>query len=472
MLFGRTGSAQARAAVADASPVPFWLDDPQRPDPLPVLVGDHEADLVIVGGGFTGLWAATLAITESPERRVLLIDADRIAGEATGRNGGFVSASLTHGLLNGHARWPEDMPALIELGSRNLDSIEKLVRDEGIDCGFVRDGELTVATEAYQLQGRQAYAELASRLGEDVEVLDAQQTRSIVDSPTFLGSIRGRTSTAVVNPARLAWGLAAACRGRGVRMAERTRVTSMKRRGSAVELTTEHARIRAPRVLLATGAGPSPVREVRRRIAPVYDYVLMTEPLTAEQRDAIGWNDFVGLSDMGNQFHYYRRTHDNRILWGGFDAVYHRGNGFGPQFDQDPESFARLAEHFLVTFPQLRGLRFTHAWGGAIDTCSRFTPFWGRALDGRVAYVAGYTGLGVGASRFGAQVALDLIDGADTAVTRLAMVRSKPMAFPPEPVRSIGINLMRRSLAAADEHEGRRDLWLRTMDRIGLGFDS
>jgi glycine/D-amino acid oxidase-like deaminating enzyme len=205
---------------------------------------------------------------------------------------------------------------------------------------------------------------------------------------------------------------------------------------------------------------------------PVYDYVLMTEPLTPSQRDSIGWHGREGLSDGNNQFHYFRTTKDGRILWGGFDAIYYWNNGFGPHLENNPASFARLAEHFFQAFPQLEGLRFTHAWSGAIDTCSRFSPFWGTAHHGKTVYSMGYTGLGVGATRFGAQVMLDLLDNKKTERTELEFVRTKPLPFPPEPLRSIGINLSRWSLDQADKHEGRENLWLKTMNWLGLGFDS
>jgi glycine/D-amino acid oxidase-like deaminating enzyme len=144
----------------------------------------------------------------------------------------------------------------------------------------------------------------------------------------------------------------------------------------------------------------------------------------------------------------------------------------GPSLEQRPETFTLLSTLFARTFPQLEDVRFTHSWSGAIDTCSRFCAFFDSSFDGRVASVAGYTGLGVGASRFGARVALDLVSGADTELTRLQFVRSKPIPFPPEPMRSIGINLTRWSMARADAHEGRRNLWLKALDSVGLGFDS
>jgi glycine/D-amino acid oxidase-like deaminating enzyme len=204
----------------------------------------------------------------------------------------------------------------------------------------------------------------------------------------------------------------------------------------------------------------------------VWDYVLVTEPLTAAQRESLGWSQRQGISDAANQFHYYRLTADNRVLWGGYDAVYNFGNGVGPHLRQRDASFARLARHFFTTFPQLEGVRFTHRWGGPIDTCSRFFAFFGTAHGGRVAYAAGHTGLGIGASRFGARVALDLLAGRRTEVTALSYARKQPLPFPPEPLRAAVIQLTRNRLAAADRRQGRRGLWLRLLDRLGLGFDS
>ncbi|RBI99345.1 FAD-dependent oxidoreductase, partial [Micromonospora provocatoris] len=230
--------------------------------------------------------------------------------------------------------------------------------------------------------------------------------------------------------------------------------------------------VRARQVVLATNAFPPLLRRLRSWVVPVYDYALMTEPLTGAQRDAIGWRHRQGLADTGNQFHYYRLTADNRILFGGYDAIYHYGNRMAPALERREATFNTLATHFFSTFPQLADVRFSHRWGGVIDTCTRFCAFFGTAYEGRLAYAAGFTGLGVGATRFGARVTLDLLSGADTPLTRLDLVRRKPLPFPPEPARSVGINLTRWSLARADARDGRRNLWLRTLDRLGLGFDS
>ena len=472
MPFATHPRSETLRSLADASPVPFWLDDPARPDVCPTLTADTRADLVIVGTGFTGLWTALLAKETDPAREIVVLEADECASGATGRNGGFVSASLTHGLENGHRRWPREMPMLLKLGHANLDAIGEAVARYAIDCDYLRSGELLVATELYQIETLQAALKLATMYGEDWQWLDAAQTRALIDSPTYLGALRMMSGIALANPARLAWGLRQACLDLGVRFYERTPVTALNVDGPFVRVRTPYADVRTACVALATNAYPPLLKRLNHYIVPVYDYVLVTEPLSAEQRNSIGWQARSGVSDSANQFHYYRTTADGRILWGGYDAVYYRNNGFGPQFDRNAGSFGRLAEHFFQTFPQLRGVRFTHAYGGAIDTCSRFSAFWGTAHGGRTAYAVGYTGLGVGAARFGAQVLLDLLDAKDTERTRLAMVRSKPWPFPPEPFRSLVINFTRRSLDRADRHDGQRDLWLRALDRLGLGFDS
>jgi len=296
--------------------------------------------------------------------------------------------------------------------------------------------------------------------------------RAEVASPTYLGGLWDRSGNALVDPAKLADGLAAAAAAMGVAIHERTRIDELEPVGSEIRLDAAAGRIHAGRVLLATNAFPPLRRALRRWIVPVYDYVLVTEPLPAERLAEIGWRNRQGISDCGHQFHYYRLTDDDRILWGGFEAVYRYGGPVDPSLDVDEETFALLAQNFFATFPQLRGISFTHKWGGAIDTCSRFSCFFDTSHDGRVAFAGGYTGLGVGASRFGAEVALDLLDGRRTEATGLDYVRTKPIPFPPEPLRWAVVQFTRGRLAAADRNGGRRGLWLRTLDRLGLGFDS
>ena len=465
----RITSTEARRSFADAEPRPFWLVQTGAREPGPPLETGDEAELVVIGGGLTGLWAALLAREAGQE--VVLLEGERIAFGASGRNGGFMDASLTHGIENGVARWPEEMEQLERLGRENFAAIKEAIARHGIDAGFEETGELSFATAPYQAAYIPEIVETARAHGWPAEALTAEQARAEVHSPTYHGAAFLPEGRGLVDPARLAWGLAEAARDAGVRIYERSPVTGLERDGEGVRATAGPS-VRARRAILATSAFPPLVRAIRRYVVPVYDYVLVSEPLTAEQRDSLGWARRQGLTDMGNQFHYYRLTSDDRILFGGYDAVYNFRNGMGPHLDERPASFELLATHFFETFPQLAGLRFTHRWGGAIDTCSRFSVMFGKALGGRAVFAVGYTGLGVAASRFGAQVALDLVDGRDTERTRLGMVRAKPIPFPPEPLRWAGITLTRRALARADRRDGRRGPWLRVLDRLGMGFDS
>jgi glycine/D-amino acid oxidase-like deaminating enzyme len=446
----------------DSALMPLWLDNPDRPAPRESLAGTADVDLLVVGAGFTGLWAALRAVERNPSTRVLVIDADRIAEHATGRNGGFCEASLTHGEANGLARWPEEYAELHDLGLRNLDDIEATIERYGIDCGFVRGGVLVVATRVHEV------AELEPELP---GFLEATAVRRMVRSPTYLAGRHLPDECALLDPARLAWGLADAGESLGVRIAEHTRLESMRATRDHIEAVTSGGVVRATNVIMATNAFPNPLRRLRYWTVPVYDYVLATEPLTAEQLATLGWDPAVGVSDSGNQFHYYRITPDRRILWGGYDAVYHYGRSIEASHYDRRETFETLARNFATTFPQLRGIRFTHRWSGVIDTSTRFCAFYGKAHRGRTVYAAGFTGLGVGASRFAADVMLDLLGGRQTERTRLAIVRKKGLPFPPEPFAWIGVQLTRRALARQDR-TGRRNLWLRTLDRLGLGFDS
>jgi glycine/D-amino acid oxidase-like deaminating enzyme len=271
----------------------------------------------------------------------------------------------------------------------------------------------------------------------------------------------------------LARELARAAADAGVEIFEHSAVHGLDRgRSGQVVARTARGRVQSREVALATNAFRSLLRRNRLMTVPIYDYVLVTEPLTSEQLATIGWTGRHGLADMANQFHYSRLTHDNRILYGGYDAVYHRGRQIRDSYEERSETYQLLASHFLATFPQLEGVRFTHRWAGVIDTSTRFTAFYGLAKQRRVAYAAGFTGLGVGATRFAAQVLLDLLAGERTERTELAMVRRKPLPFPPEPVAGIGINLTRLALDRADHRQGHRNVYLRTLDRLGLGFDS
>ena len=465
------------ASLRDAVSRPFWTDRDDAPTFDPPLEGAHEADTVVIGGGFTGLWAAWKALERRPDSRVIVLEAERVGFGASGRNGGFVSASLTHGLGHGLSMWPKEITELHQEGQRTLAGLIDDVAAAGIDCDLHEVGKTSLAVEPWQIDGLKSSADLSLRFGEEVEFQTRDEVQADVHSPTYLAGLRQRRGNALVDPARLAWGMARTIRERGGLVHEGSYVRSLKSAGAGVRVEVgtperEFGTVRAREVVIATAAYPSPLRRLGYYLMPLYDHVLMTEPLSDEQLASIGWSERQGLTDAGNQFHYYRLTADNRILWGGWDAVYHRGSRVDDSLWNDSPSHALLANHFFATFPQLAGTRFTHKWAGPIDSTTRFTAAYGTAMGGRVAYAVGHTGLGVGAARFSAEVALDLLDGTPTERTGYGIVRRKPFPIPGEPIRDPLVQFMRRQMVAADQNEGRRSVVLRVLDRFGIGFNS
>lgn len=462
-------------SLKDASTTPYWLDTPDRPAPQPALYGTSNADLVVVGGGFTGLWTALQAVEDDAEtgtmRRIILLEGTEIGWAASGRNGGFCSASLTHGYDNGAHHLPDENEVLADLGLRNLDEIQETVERLRLDCDFERTGELSIAFEPWQV--RDLSAEHDPENG--YRWLDADELRDHIRPAGALGGLLDERNNAMINPAKLCWELKRVLLERGVHIHENSLVKDLRRAPGGVDgmiVDTDQGSVAAERVALATNVFPSLLKKVALHTVPVYDYALVTEPLTDAQMEALGWRHREGLDDVTNRFHYFRLTADNRILWGGWDAVYHFGKRVLPKYDQRPETFETLAGQFYEMFPQLEDVAFTHKWGGAIDTCSRFFPFFTTGHGGMVAYTAGFTGLGVGASRFAARVMLDLLSGESTDLTRLDMVRKLPKPFPPEPAAWLGVQMMTKALIKSDENEGRRGPFLKVMDAMKMGFDS
>jgi len=464
--------ARVKDALADAAPTCFWLDNPAAPDPAPPL-GEHtECDLAVIGAGLAGLWTALLAKERDPSCDVLVLEAGRVGWQASGRNGGFCMATITHNPWNGLDKFPDEIDVLQGLGHENLDEMRATVEERGIDCDWRSTGELAVAIEPYQADELREGCERLDQVGEPYELWDRDRIQAEIHSPRYEAAVWTKIDCAMVDPARLSWGVARLAREAGVRFCEGTPVIDLRRSGGTLALSTPAGAVRARQVVLATNAFKPLLRRLRLTVVPVYDHALMTEPLSEAQWRDVGWESRVGVSDVPNQFHYYRVSEDGRILWGGYDAVYHFANGIRPEFELRTATFAKLATHFYETFPQLEGLRFTHAWAGVIDTSTRFCPFYGTALGGRVAYALGYTGMGVGATRFAARVCLDLLSGEKTELTELRYAKSKPIPWPPEPLRWGAIAATTRSLDHADRNEGRRNAWLRTLDRLGVGFDS
>ncbi len=455
--------------------ISYWLREPTPPADPPLAAGQRlDVDVAIVGAGFTGLWTAIALTDTDPTLRVAVLEAETVAFGATGRNGGFCEASLTHGLTNGIRHFPDELERLEREGIENLQGLIAFTREHGIECDLEETGTLSLADQAYQVDGFRAWVDDAAEYGEHLEFLDRDAAQAEVHSPLWrAGLYRPPGRDVLLDPAKLCRGMAGVARKRGATVHERTRVTSLARRAGGVTVTTDAGvTIRAGQVVVATSAYSGWLRRLAPTFVPVYDYALVSEPLTPDQRASIGWRRRQGLSDANNQFHYFRLTADERILWGGYDAIHHFGSRVAPELDRRPATFARLEAQFIRAFPQLEGIGFPYRWGGAIDTTSRFTVTFGQTMGGRVTYALGYTGLGVGASRWAGGVIRDFILRPDEDRLRLRLVASPPIPFPAEPLRSLGVAVVRGELDRADRNEGRRGLILRSLDAIGIGFDS
>jgi len=460
-------------APVPPGPISFWLRG-DAPPADPPLRDATAGDVLIIGAGFTGLWTA-LALTETdPSLRVVVVEAETVAYGASGRNGGFCEASLTHGLANGMRHFPDDLERLEAEGLENLRGLVAFTRDHAIDCDLEETGTLALADQPYQVDEFRAWVDEAAEHGEYVEFMDRATVQAEIHSPIWqAGLYRPPGRDVLLDPARLCRGLARVARERGVRIHEHTRVAGLERvAGGVLATTSDGATVRADHVVVATSAYSGWLRRLGSLFVPVYDYALVSEPLSPDERAAIGWARRQGLSDANNQFHYFRLTADDRILWGGYDAIHYFGSRVGPELDRRPATFEKLEAQFFRAFPGLEGLRFPYRWGGAIDTTTRFTVTFGQTMGGRVTYALGYTGLGVGASRWAGGVIRDFILRPGEDRLRLRIVESPPIPFPPEPLRSIAVNVVRHELDRADRDEGRRSILLRTLDALGIGFDS
>ena len=463
-------------ALKDSKYCPLWHDQPDiRPDTLPALSQDESCELLIVGGGFTGLWAALQAKERCPKADIILIEKTFIADGASGRNGGFINSSLAHGETNTDHHFPGEADRLYELGQQNMTELLETFEKYNIDARYESVGETEVATNQHSVDElRKAYEEGIAE-GDDVVFFNTVEMQAQVNSPTYLAGLWYKgDQNGIVDPARVCWGLKRVLLELGVRIFESTPLTDSLPLGSdKMHSTCLGHVITSDKVLMATNAYKNPLKAVSRTTIPVWDYQIATEPLTPEQLETIGWfKTRHAIGNHANMFHYYRVTQDNRITWGGGGAVryyFNKGTDFTTQADI-PERFEQLSKEFFETFPSLEGIKFSHRWSGIIATSTRFCMVPGSTLNGRVAWAVGYTGLGVGATRFGARIGIELLGYQPSDILQMQFVTKKPMPWAPEPFRWFGVRFTQNALVKADKNNGKRGLWLKLLDAMNLGF--
>jgi len=438
--------------VSDWQTRSFWLG--HRPyEPGDRIDGDQTTDVVVAGGGFTGLWTAIQLKEADPSIDVVVLDQKVVGYGASGRNGGFAMTMVArniHDLVRkvGPARAVATHSAMRE----TLREIEAFAAKEGIDADITNPGVLTVSNGAEQDLRIRQDLEAAGRLGlDDFHALSGPECRDLVHSDQFR---RGHweDDSLLVDPAALTRGLKSAALDRGVRIYEMTPIDAIEDiDGQRVEARTPFGTIHADRAVIATNAYAHAIPQLRRWIFTIYAYVTLTEPLTDEQWERLGWDRRMGVEDKRIMPHFFRPTPDGRILWGGRDAPF-SAEGPNPRRDRDPYIFRRLEETFRWTFPQLDDVRIDHAWAGPVcGTVNCFASVGWLGHTERIAYALGYAGHGVGPSHLVAKITRDLMLNRQTEFLDLPMVTKRPIPLPPGPLRSFFLNVSQNTLLKADD---------------------
>ena len=461
-------TAQALSALTNTRFTTYWLDSLDPVADEAALEQDTNCDLLIVGGGFCGLWTAIQAREQDPERDVVLIEAKSVANGASGRPAAIMSTSVMHGIDNTERIFPDDVAELERLGRENMDGFQATVERYAIDCDIEWGGEMKVSIGDDGLDTIEEEYQLYLKYGHDAIKLDRAGVQAEIKSPIFHGATWSRKRCGTVHPGKLVRGLKQAALKLGVKLYENTPHLSNYKSADGITVKTPRATIKARKVLLATNAWAAGHRHISRRVAAIRDRIVVTEPLTDAQMEKVGWQHRQGIYDTRTQLNYMRLTADNRILFGGrLDYFY--GNDTDPALDKTPQPFIRLVQSFYRTFPQLADeIKFSYAWSGPIGLTTRMAVHYQKYHDGDMVFAGGYSGFGVTASRFGARVGLAILDQADIPETRMQFARTLPDYIPPEPFRWIGAKITMYALDTLDEKGGWRKLWVAMVQKMGF----
>ena len=434
----------------------FWHDAlPQPVTPRPTLPGDLEADVVIVGAGYTGLWTAYYLKKADPACRVVVLESEYAGFGASGRNGGWCSA-LFPSSLSKVAKVAGSRDAAIALQrtlNDTVDEVGKITAAEGIDCHFSKGGTIVLARTQVQLErAREEIAEFREYgFGEeDHRLLTADEARAEVAATDVLGATY-TPHCAAIQPALLVRGLADVVERMGVQIYEQSPVTSIWNG----EAHTLHGKVAAETVVRATEGYTKTISGFKRALAPVYSLMLATEPLTDAQWAEIGLSRRQTFSDGRHLIIYGQRTADGRLAFGGRGAPYHYGSSIKPEYESHPRVHADLKRVLDAMFPTLRDVGVSRTWGGALGVPRDWFASVGYDRTTKLAWAGGYVGDGVGAANLAGRTLADLIRGKRTDLTTLPWVGHHSPNWEYEPFRWIGANLGLRVMDGADAEEAR-----------------
>ncbi len=416
------------------------------------LSGDADADVAIVGAGYTGLWTAHYLSCLDPTLRIVVLEGAVAGFGASGRNGGWCSALFAtsysriakeHGI--------EAARAMHEAMCRSVDEVGAASDALGIDCHFAKGGTVSAARcEAHLARARQELA-AARDLGlgeEDLRLIGADEARREIGATNVLGALVN-PHCAALHPARLVRGLADAVESRSVKLYESTHVRAI----APHRVLTDRGTVRADVVVRATEGFTPKLKGLRRSVVPVYSLMVATEPLDEEFWEDAGLERRQTFSDMRHLVIYGQRTADDRIAFGGRGAPYHFGSAIEPGFDHDADVHAAIRSTLVDLLPTLADKHITHRWGGPLGITRDWHPSVGLDRKSRIAWAGGYAGDGVSTANLAGRTLADLILGRETDLVGLPWVGHTSPKWEPEPFRWLGVNAALRLASAADRAE-------------------
>ncbi len=436
----------------------WWLEEAGLPEPRPPLEGRADADVVVVGGGYTGMWTAWFIGELESDARIVLLESGRCGTGPSGRNGGFVN-SMWISLPT--LRKLFGAGAALEIARASeaaVDGIAEWCREQGVDAWYRRRGYLRVSTAPAHDYVTRAAVDAAAELGvpEECVAQSPEDVRRRCESPVFRAGAY-YPAAATVQPARLGLGLRDRLIERGVLVFEGSRAHRLRSGPADVELETPAGRVRARSAVIAAGGRLAAHPPLRRRLTVASSHMVITEPVP-DVLEGIGWTGGESITDSRAAVQYFRTTPDGRIAfgWGGGRVV--PGAHLDGRAEVDPDVTAEVERRLVRVFSALRGRRIEHAWGGPIDVSPTHLPVVGSLAGGRAHYAFGYTGNGVGPSHLVGRLLASLSLDRRDELTRLALVEPPPVRVPPEPFRYAGGTIIRRALLRRErlEEEGRQ----------------
>jgi glycine/D-amino acid oxidase-like deaminating enzyme len=448
----------ATTSMRDPASVSFWLETcGDDLTPRPALDGSLEADVAILGAGYSGLWTAYYLKTLEPSLRVVIVEQEVAGFGASGRNGAWCAPGLNISLPRLERMHGREPARAIHLAiSDAVDEIGRVARDEGLDIGWRRGGELRISRGPHETPALEAGMRELERFGlaDRWALLDAAQLAArvrIADGAAALYT----PDAAAIQPAKLARGLARSLEGMGVTILERTRVTDYRERSGpgharSPALVTGKGEVRADTVVLAGEAYLTQLRRLHRALLPVWSLIVLTEPLTDEAWEAIGWQGHELIGSPRYTVVYLSRTEDGRLLFGGRGAPYRFGSPIRDEYDRHEATHQVLRDLARRWFPVLRDVTFTHAWGGPLGMPRDWHPTVSYDAGTGIATARGYIGHGVATTNLAGRTLAELITGRVTERTQLPLVGHRSPDWEPEPLRWLGVRFTQVSLGRID----------------------